>query len=157
MALLTDRYVFQDDISYFMNETGEQGRAVFLAPSALSASGVALDDTLNAVTHSHASGRMVVGVLLTSVVDIDTNYFHTNFHKDEVDVDVSPKVRVMKKGWFVTNNIIPATVTPGQEVYVHFSGWYTNSGAAGAATKITGRFLTAKNPQGYGKIEVNLP
>jgi hypothetical protein len=157
MALKSDRYEFQTDISYFMTEVGIPGRLVFLN-STIVASGAALDDTGNLASHTFASGRMPIGILMSSVVNIDTTRYHLNYHKDEVDVNVSPKVRVLRKGWVVTDQIIPATVTPGQDVFPSFSGYLTNSGlSAGGQPYAIGKFLSSKDSAGYSKVEINLP
>ena len=51
MALKTDRYEFQTDISFFMNEVATRGGVVVL-PSTSTPSGAAMDSAETVVTYS---------------------------------------------------------------------------------------------------------
>lgn len=158
MALLGDRYEFQTDISFFMNETAERGGVVSLGTG--NPSGVAMDSAANLVTYSTTpSGKVPIGVLLNDVVNLDLTRQHINFYKSEVQK--GGKVTVLRKGWIVTNMIHPTgTPAAGSAAYFADSGLFSTSTRALAldsGAQPIGRFMSAKDSEGYAKIEINLP
>jgi hypothetical protein len=159
MALKSDRYEFQTDVSFFMNEVAERGGVVTLA-STSTPSGSAMDSSVNVVTYvANPSGKVPIGILLNDMVNLDLTRQHINWHKDEIQK--GGKVTILRKGYVVTNRI-SGTGTPvaGDAAYVADSGLISTStrGVAldAGAVKI-GRFLTAKDSDGYAKVEINLP
>jgi hypothetical protein len=159
MALKSDRYEFQTDVSFFMNEVAERGGIVTLATGS-TPSGAAMDSSLNVVTYvANPSGKVAMGVLLNDMVNIDLTRQHINWHKDEIQK--GGKVTVLRKGYVLTN-IISTSGTPaaGDAAYVAESGLISTSGKAvsldSGAVRI-GRFLSAKDGDGYAKVEINLP
>jgi hypothetical protein len=159
MALKGDRYEIQTDVSFFMNEVAERGGVVTLAAGS-TPSGVAMDSSANVVTYvTNPSGKVPIGILLNDMVNIDLTRQHINWHKDEIQK--GGKVTVLRKGYVVTNKI-SGTGTPaaGDAAYVADSGLISTSTRGVAldanAVKI-GRFLTAKDSDGYAKVEINLP
>ena len=159
MAMKSDRYVFQTDVSFFMNEVAERGGVVTHASTA-TPSGIALDSAVNLVTYvANPSGKVPVGILLNDMVNLDLTRQHINWHKNEIQK--GGKVTVLRKGYVVTNRI-HATGTPaaGSYAYVADSGLISTSVRAlqldGGAQPI-GRFMTAKDSDGYAKVEINLP
>ena len=159
MALKTDRYEFQTDISFFMNEVATRGGVVVL-PSTSTPSGAAMDSAETVVTYSASpSGLAPIGILLQDMVNLDLTRQHLNWHKDEVQKGC--KVAVLRKGYVVTN-MISASGTPvaGNYAYVADSGLISTSLRAvelDADAQPIGRFLTSKDADGYAKVEINLP
>lgn len=159
MALKSDRYEFQTDVSFFMNEVAERGGVVTLATGS-TPSGAAMDSSLNVVTYvANPSGKVAMGVLLNDMVNIDLTRQHINYHKDEIQK--GGKVTVLRKGYVLTNRISTSgTPVAGDAAYVAESGLISTSGKAlsldSGAVRI-GRFLSAKDGDGYAKVEINLP
>ena len=159
MALKGDRYEFQTDISFFMNEVAERGGVVtYLAGAA--PSGSALDSSVNVVTYvANPSGKAPLGILLNDMVNLDLTRQHINWHKNEIQK--GGKVTILRKGYVLTNKI-HATGTPaaGDYAYLADSGLISTSTRAlvlDSTAQPIGRFLTAKDSDGYAKVEINLP
>jgi hypothetical protein len=158
MALKSDRYEAQTDISFFYNAgTATRGGVVVL--DAATASGAALDQGVNLVRYKQAAATDVpVGVLLNDVVDKDLTRTHLNWFKDEVQK--GGKVTVLTQGWVLTSNIT-GSPTPGQVAYADATtaGNITNSAASAQASGnlAIGRFMSNKDADGYAKVFVNLP
>lgn len=157
MALQPDRYEMQTDISFFMNEVAERGGVVVMNGTP---SGVAMDASNNLVTYiANPSGKVPVGILLNDMVNLDLTRQHLNWYKNEVQK--GGKVTVLRKGYVVTNKISTSgTPVAGDYAYLADSGLISTSARAlvldGGAQPI-GRFLTAKDSNGYAKVEINLP
>ena len=158
MALKGDRYELQTDVSFFMNEVAERGGVVTLA-SASTPSGVAMDSSANVVTYvTNPSGKVPLGILLNDMVNIDLTRQHINWHKDELQK--GGKVTVLRKGYVVTNLVGSGTPTAGAYAYVADSGYISTSTRAlilDLGAQPIGRFMTAKDTEGYAKVEINLP
>ena len=150
MALKSDRYELQTDISFFYNEGVATRGGVVVHDTA--GSGAAMDQGVNLVKYDVAGG-VPVGILLNDVVNKDLTRTHLNFYKDEVQK--GGKVTVLRKGWVVTDSV-DGTPVAG-------SGAYVSTTVAGNLTIATdegdlvGKFLTGPDADGYCKIEVNLP
>ena len=157
MALKGDRYEIQTDISFFMNEVAERGGVVVINGTP---SGAAMDAANNIVTYAaNPSGKVPMGILLNDMVNIDLTRQHLNWYKNEVQK--GGKVTVLRKGYVVTNKISTSgTPVAGDYAYLADSGLISTSARAlvldGGAQPI-GRFLTAKDTDGYAKVEINLP
>lgn len=159
MALKGDRYELQTDVSFFMNEVAERGGVVTLA-STSTPSGAAMDSAANVVTYvANPSGKVAIGILLNDMVNLDLTRQHINFHKDEIQK--GGKVTVLRKGYVLTNKISTSgTPAAGDKAYVADSGLISTSARAitlDAGAVAIGRFLTAKDADGYAKVEINLP
>ncbi len=158
MALKGDRYELQTDVSFFMNEVAERGGVVTLA-STSTPSGTAMDSSANVVTYvTNPSGKVPLGILLNDMVNIDLTRQHINWHKDEIQK--GGKVTVLRKGYVVTSLIGSGTPTAGAYAYVADSGYISTSTRAlilDLGAQPIGRFLTAKDADGYAKVEINLP
>jgi len=157
MALKADRYEESTDISYFyVSGTGTRGGVVCL--ETLSASGAALDQGDNTVSYQAASPSDIpVGILLNDVVDKDLTRTHLNQYKDEVQK--GGKVTVLTRGWVVTNNVT-GTPAAGDLAYASETAGEISTVAANAAASgnlAIGRFMSAKDADGYAKVYVNLP
>ena len=150
MALKSDRYELQTDISFFYNAGTATRGGVVVHDTA--GSGAAMDQGVNLVKYS-VGGEVPVGILLNDVVNKDLTRTHLNQHKDEVQK--GGKVTVLRKGYVVTNNLDGNPVAG--------SGAYVSTSVAGNITMETdegsliGRFLSSKDEDGYAKVEVNLP
>jgi len=157
MALKADRYEESTDISYFMTAaTGDRGGVVCL--DLLSASGAAMDQGDNTVSYQAAATTDVpVGILLNDVVIKDLTRTHLNQYKDEVQL--GGKVTVLTRGWVVTNKVTgnPAAgdLAYASETIGEISTVAANAEASGNLA--IGRFMSAKDADGYAKVYVNLP
>lgn len=159
MALKSDRFEFQTDVSFFMNEVAERGGIVSYG-AGTSPSGAAMDSALNLVTYvANPSGKVPVGLLLNDMVNIDLTRQHINWHKNEIQK--GGKVTVLRKGYVVTNQISTSgTPTAGAYAYLAESGLISTSGKAlslDAGAQPIGRFMSSKDSDGYAKVEINLP
>ena len=147
MALKSDRYELQTDISFFYNE-GVATRGGVVCHDT-TGTGAAMDQGVNLVKYSTTG--VPVGLLLNDVVNKDLTRTHLNQHKDEVQK--GGKVTVLRKGYVVTNNVDGNPVAG--------SGAYASTSVAGNISMTgvyqIGRFLTAKDADNYCKVEVNLP
>jgi hypothetical protein len=148
MALKSDRYELQTDISFFYND-GTATRGGVVCHDTTAGSGAAMDQGVNLVKYS--TSGVPVGILLNDVVNKDLTRIHLNQYKDEVQK--GGKVTVLRKGYVVTNNLDGNPVAG--------SGAYASTSSAGdlAMTGVyqVGRFLSSKDEDGYAKVEVNLP
>lgn len=157
MALKADRYEESTDISYFMTAaTGDRGGVVCL--DLLSASGAAMDQGGNTVSYQAAATTDVpVGILLNDVVNKDLTRTHLNQYKDEVQL--GGKVTVLTRGWVVTNKVT-GTPAAGDLAYASETIGEISTVAADAEASgnlAIGRFMSAKDADGYAKVYVNLP
>lgn len=157
MALKGDRYELQTDVSFFMNEVAERGGVVVLDNTP---SGAAMDASNNVVTYkADPSGKVPMGILLNDMVNLDLTRQHINWHKDEIQK--GGKVTVLRKGYVLTNKISTSgTPVAGNYAYVADSGLISTSVRAlelDAGAQPIGRFMTAKDADGYAKVEINLP
>lgn len=154
MALKPDRYEARQDISFYYNAgIAERGGILCYGPT--TGSGAAMDQGVNLVQYVAAvSNSKPVGILMNDVVNKDLTREHLNVYKDEVQL--GSKVTVLRGGYVVTNMIDPVTVTGGQVAYASTvnAGNFTNSGIAAHAV---GEFMSAKDEDGYAKVEINLP
>lgn len=158
MALKADRYEESTDISYFYT-AGTATRGGVACLDLLSASGAAMDQGDNTVSYQVAAATDVpVGILLNDVVNKDLTRTHLNFYKDEVQQ--GGKVTILKRGWVVTSNI-DGTPSPGDPAYASNSVAgniaSTASNAEASGNLAIGRFMSAKDADGYAKVFVNLP
>lgn len=151
MAIKGDRYIVQDDITFFMNETAEKGQIVCFSTGG---SGVALDQAAALLTvKANSSGAIPFGMLVCDVVNLDLTRQHLNFHNDEVQV--GSKVTVVRKGWVPTDKI-SGSPTIGQVAYLTSSGVLTATGNGLADRPLVGQFLSIKDEDGFAKVEINL-
>ena len=154
MALKSDRYELQTDISFFYNAGTATRGCVVVHDTA--GSGAAMDQGVNLVK-KHTAG-VPVGILLNDVVNKDLTRTHLNQHKDEVQK--GGKVTVLTRGWVVTNNV-DGTPGPGDMAYAsnavagNIATTAANAAQSGALS--LGRFMSAKDADGYAKVYINLP
>ena len=150
MALKPDRIEAYTDISFFMNDVAERGGIVVHKDSGL---GVSMDDASAVVEYkSSPSGTTPAGLLLNDVVNLDLTRQHINWHRDEVQVE--SKVTLLRQGQ-VTTNMVVSGVEPaaGSDAYYGANGLLTT--ASTNSTKV-GRFLSAKDADGYVKVDINI-
>lgn len=154
MALKTDRYEFQTDISYFMNEVAERGGMASLSTGG---SGAAMDQGVNLATYaSTGSGKVPLGILLNDMVNIDLTRQHLNQYKNEVQK--GSKVTLLRKGYVVTNKIQGTAPAAGDSVFVAHSGNLSKTDLVGQGTQpVVGVWLSSPDQDGYAKCEINLP
>lgn len=157
MALKSDRFELQTDISFFCDTVLTRGDVVVMNDG--TGSGAAMDQGVALVKAEAGDANSVpAGILLNDVVNKDLTRTHLNQHKDEVQK--GGKVTVLRKGYVVTN-AIDSNVTPavGDVAYLSEleSGKISNVSANSYSNLVVGRFLSAKDADGYAKVEVNLP
>jgi uncharacterized protein (UPF0297 family) len=155
MALKSDRYELQTDISFFYNEGTATRGGVVVHDTA--GSGAAMDQGVNLVKYAAAtSASRPVGILLNDVVNKDLTRTHLNQHKDEVQK--GGKVTVLRKGYVVTNSLT-GNVSAGDPAYAcHVNAGNLRADSPGSSGVLqVGRFLSTKDEDGYAKVEVNLP
>ena len=158
MALKADRFEESTDISYFYTAgTATRGGVVCL--DLLSASGAAMDQGDNTVSYQAAAATDVpVGILLNDVVNKDLTRTHLNWYKDEVQK--GGKVTVMTRGYVVTD-AVDGTPAPGNLAYASDTvagNISTTAADADASGNLAiGRFMSAKDADGYCKVQINLP
>jgi hypothetical protein len=150
MALKPDRVEAYTDISFFMNETGERGGVVVHLTAG---SGSAMDDGSAVVEYAaDQSGTNPAGLLLNDVVDLDLTRQHINFHKDEVQK--GNKVTLLRQGFVVTDMIVSGvSPTAGEPAYYGADGKLTNVSTNSVQV---GRWLSAKDVDGYAKVDINI-
>lgn len=161
MALKADRYELETDISFFSN-SAVATRGGVVVHDTTAGSGAAMDQGVALVKEKQCGNTDIpVGILLNDIVNKDLTRTHLNQFKDEVQL--GGKVTVLRKGWVVTNKIDAVTVAAGEIAYA------TTTGTKGNVTNVcpasvvasgnlpVGRFLSAKDEDGYAKLEVNLP
>lgn len=149
MALKPDRVEAYTDISFFMNEVGERGGIV---THLTSGSGAAMDDSQAVVEYpTAATGNAPAGLLLCDVVDYDLTRQHINWHKDEVQK--GSKVTVLRQGFVVTDVIVSGdTPSAGDAAYYAAGGELTTT----TGSVQVGRFLSAKDSDGFAKVDINI-
>ena len=149
MALKGDIYPLSTNIDFFMNETAERG--VFVVYST-AGSGAAMDDAaaLATVTTS-PSGKVVLGCLLNTMVNIDQTRQHINWHKDELQI--GNKCDVLVRG-FIRTDMLKTGDTPnaGDPAYYDAGGEFTTT----AASDQVGVFAGPADAEGYVEVEVNV-
>ena len=175
MALKADRIHVDSQIDFFMNEVAERGGIVSVSTTG---SGAAMDQAAQLCTYGtggSTSGIRPLGILICDMVNNDLTRQHENWHKEEVQI--GGKVTIWNKGTVVTNRIASyVTPTAGQTAFVGPSGLFSNkveyhpwtswtpalmhaSGVTplGLTELVVGKFLSAKDEDGYCKISINLP
>jgi len=148
MALKSDRYELQTDISFFYNDAATT-RGCLVAHGGTAGTGAAMDQGANLCVKSTSAAPL--GILLNDVVDKDLTRTHLNQYKDEVQK--GGKVTILRKGYVVTNDIT-GTPAAGDVAYQCET---TAGNVATSGTNVVGAFLSAEDADGYAKVEVNLP
>jgi hypothetical protein len=148
MALKSDRYELQTDISFFYDAgTATRGGVVVYDTAG---SGAAMDQGVNLV--KYATTGVPVGILLNDVVNKDLTRTHLNQNKNEVQK--GGKVTVLRKGYVVTNNV---TGSPSAGATAYRCTLTAGNISAVASGNAIGAFVSTKDEDGYAKVEVNLP
>lgn len=153
MALKSDRIEAYTDISFFCNDTTAERGGIMVHATGVAGSGSAMDDSNAVVTYAAtASGRVPAGLLLNDVVSLDLTRQHINWHKDEVQT--GSKVTLLRQGQVTTDSIVAGvTVGPGSGAYLGANGDLTT--VPTNSVKV-GTFLSAKDADGYAKVDINL-
>ena len=95
MALKSDRYELQTDISFFYNAAATT-RGCVVCHGGTAGTGAAMDQGANLCVKSDSSSANPLGVLLNDVVNKDLTRTHLNQYKDEVQK--GGKVTILRKG-----------------------------------------------------------
>lgn len=153
MALKSDRVEAYTDISFFCNDTTAERGGIMVHVSTSSGVGVAMDDSNAVVTYAaNQSGTKPAGLLLNDVVNLDLTRQHINWHKDEVQT--GSKVTLLRQGQ-VTTNLLATGVTPGPGVDAYYGANGVLTTTSTNSVKV-GRFLSAKDSDGYVKVDINI-
>ena len=148
MALKSDRYELQTDISFFYNE-GVATRGGVVVHDTVG-TGAAMDQGVNLVKYDVAGG-VPVGILLNDVVDKDLTRTHLNVYKDEVQK--GGKVTLLQIGQVTTSNIeSSAAPSAGSGAFVAANG---NISTSGTGARV-GVFLSSKDSDGFAKVAINI-
>ena len=155
MGLKGRRQPVLTDNSYFCNQTATRGGIVCVSTVG---SGTAMDQS-EAVVHydSTPSGAVPVGMLMADCVNKDLTDTTQNFHKTEFQL--GGKAPLYIKGVVTTDMLHSGiTVSAGDSAYLHNEGRITNDQTDLGATVSpqVGRFLSAKDEDGYAKVQVDL-
>ena len=150
MALKPDRNEVYTDISFFMNTVGERGGIVSNLTGGVGAS---MDNASAVVSYAASAATNPAGLLLNDVVDLDLTRQHMNWFKDEVQK--GSKVTILRQG-FVVTNMIDGAANPvaGEPAHYVANGLLTNNTASGSVQ--VGRWLSAKDADGYAKVDINI-
>lgn len=155
MALKKERVVIETDITHSCESVAERGVVLVYKTSG---SGIALGDTAGeADLVSNPSGKVVFGVLLNDVVNVDETRYKMNFHKDETRV--GDPCNVLRKGR-VTTDKVTGTPTVGATAYLTSNGTVTptlSSTGGLVATPKVGQFVSIKDESGFVTLDINLP
>ena len=152
MALKPDRIESHTDISFFMNAVAERGVVVVAATGATNV-GASMDDAgALAEVAATPSGRLPLGILLNDVKDYDLTKQHINWYKDEVQK--GGKVTLLRQGQVTTDAIASVSPKAGETAYVSTDGKISNADSGGASA--IGQFLSAKDTDGYAKVDINI-
>lgn len=150
MALKSDRYELQTDISFFYNDSATT-RGCLVGHTGAGGTGAAMDQ--GAALCKKDKTAAPLGILLNDVVDKDLTRTHLNQHKDEVQK--GGKVTILRKGYVLTNDITNVADCAAGEVAYRCDD--VDGKIASSGTVAIGRFLSAKDADNYCKVEVNLP
>lgn len=153
MALKSDRIEAYTDISFFCNDSTAERGGIMVHATGVGASGTAMDSSSAVVTYAPVgTGRIPAGLLLNDVVSLDLTRQHINWHRDEVQT--GSKVTLLRQGQVTTNLIVAgAVVGTGSGAFVGTSGYLTT--VSTNSTRV-GTFLSAKDSDGYAKVDINL-
>ena len=149
MALKSDRYELQTDISFFTMKPPQLVAAQLVMEQQL----VLVLLWIRVLLFAKDKTAVPLGILLNDVVDKDLTRTHLNQHKDEVQK--GGKVTILRKGYVVTNNVTNVADVDAGEVAYRCDD--VDGNVASSGTVAVGRFLSAKDADNYVKVEVNLP
>ncbi len=154
MALKPNCLIVQDEIRFFCSGTASKGKIAVLGQGT-DGSGAFMDQGEAYVFQpTTSSGNIPMGVFFVDVVNKDLTQTHLNFQKDETQT--GSKVCLIQKGWLVTD-AVSGTPDPGDVAYLAANANVSNTLVNSAATPVVGRFLSAKDEDGFVTLSVNLP
>ncbi len=156
MALKGDRTIIETDITQTVASVASRGVVLCYATTG---SGAALGDTAGGVDlYASASGKVVAGLLLNDVVNVDETRYHRNFHK--LEQLITERSTLLRKGRVVTDQVANVTIVAGDTAYLTSNGQLTNavSSTGGlVATPKVGKFASKRDQDGFAAVDVNLP
>lgn len=153
MALKPDRREFFHDIEWNFDAAAERGG---IASIKTAGSGGHPGQALNVAAYqADPSGAKPLGILLHDVVSYDTNRQHENFQKGGFVARVGQPITIDRGGRYTTSMVATGvTVAGGDTAYLAASGKLSNVQATGAPR--IGTFITAKDADGYAKVQIEL-
>lgn len=160
MALKGDRSHLASHVDFTMNDTtAERGGIVSVVGSG---SGVSMDDSNATVGYvANPSGVSPVGILMGDTVN--NNLTRLKLNPFKLEHQTGTKAPIWSKGVVTTDRVYPGhSPTAGGLAYVGHSGYIAASDVAtdsanASTTRIVGRWLSAKDEDGFAKVSINLP
>lgn len=138
-------------IQYFASGTMEKGQLVTINVNGYS--GIALEHANRYVVNGNPSGRIPIGLVEQKVVDYDLTRQKLNPF-DPNEVQTGSKVSIIYDGWMHTNQI-SGSPTAGASAYAAPSSCVSAT-QLNAGYALVGKFLTAKDANGYAQVQINL-
>lgn len=146
MALGPNRQQFETRIRYAVNAVAERGGIVVASTTAGEA---------EYATTPTGTSVLPLGILLDDIEDLNYDR-HPEYLQRNV-VDVGSVVGIANRGEYQTNLVV-GSPTQGQIAYLHQSGYISATRLTDGVNPapIVGRFLTAKDANGYATVYVDL-
>ena len=144
-------YQARRHIQYFASGTIEKGQ--MLVANLNSYSGIAMEHANRfASVSATASGQLPIGFSEAKVVNYDLTRQKLNPF-DPNEVQTGQKISIIYNGWMDTNQVsgTPTILAPA---YLAANGQV--SASSGSGIPLVGKFLTAKDANGYAQVQVNL-
>lgn len=160
MALKSDRNIVDWDLAYYCDTTASKGMLAFhTTNTGPSPSGGFMDQGEAVVTFpANPSGHTPLGFLLDDVVNQDLTQQHLDHNR--AVVQVGSKVSIATRGWLCTDKI-QGTPSGGMLCLPGGTGHVTTdghvNGVAASGLVAVGRFMGAKDADGFAKVSFNLP
>ena len=149
MALSPSRQEFQTNIDHSLNEVAERGKICCIVPGTTAVGEVTAAATPTGV------GVMPIGLLLDDVEDLNFDR-HGEYRQRNV-VDVGSVVGLCQEGEFLTDQVT-GTPAAGNVAYLNVNGTVSPTRLTDGVTPapIVGKFLSAKNANGFAKVRIDI-
>lgn len=145
-------YSARRHVQYFSSGTMEKGQMLVMNTNGFS--GIANENANRyAYVAGDPSGKVPVGFTENKVVNYDLTRQKLNMF-DPLEVQTGMKISIIYQGWMDTNQI-SGSPTPGATAYIALTGVVSPTQINAGYVSI-GKFLTAKDANGYAQVEVTL-
>lgn len=152
MAIKNTDYSAVRHVTYFSSGTFDDGVCVSMNTGS-GYTGAALEHASRyALALANGSGAFPLGVSESKVVNYDLTRQKLNpFNPNEIQT--GQKMSIVKRGW-VNTNYISGSPTVGAIAYLAANGYMSATQLTGYP--VVGRFLTAKDSNGYATVDIIL-
>ncbi len=152
MAIKNTDYHAIRHVTYLASGTFDDGVCLVMNTGS-GYTGAALEHAQRyAFAASNGSGAFPLGVSESKVVNYDLTRQKLNpFNPNEVQT--GQKISIIKDGW-VNTNYISGSPTVGAIAYLAANGYMSSTQLTGYP--VVGRFLTAKDSNGYATVDLDL-